>query len=98
MDLDNFLKSQTFKTGVFILLILLILLIVFKMGAIYGHKKSNFLHKYDNYHGQVHGGTFFGHRRGAFNKDMYGEFLLKKKLMSDKIILESKTVKESDAE
>ena len=91
MDIDKFLKSQTLKTGIFVLLILLILLIVFKMGVIHGHKKSIYSHKYDNYQSQIHGGKFFGYRRGAFNKDMYGELLLKKKLITDKIMLESKT-------
>lgn len=98
MDLDKFLKSQTFKTGVFVLLVLFILLMVFKLGVVHGYKKSIYSHKYGNYHGQIHGGTFFGHRRGAFNKDMYGELLLKKKLIIDKIMLQSKTSKESEAE
>ena len=98
MGLDKFLKSQTFKTGVFVLLVLLILLMVFKLGVIHGHKKSIYSPKYGNYYGQIHGDTFFSHRRGAFNKDMYEELLLKKKLITDKIMLESKTGEEPGVE
>jgi len=98
MDLGKFLKSQTFKTGAFILLVLFILLMVFKLGVVYGYKKSIYSHKYGNSHSQTHRATFFGHHRGAFNEDIYGKHFLNKKLIIDKMMLESKTDEESRVE
>ena len=98
MDIDKFLKSQTFKTGAFVLLVLFILLMVFKLGVVHGYKKSIYSHKYGNNHAQTHRAMFFGYHRGAFNEDIYGKFLLKKKLIINKTILESKTDKESGVE
>ena len=90
MDLDKFLKSQTLKTGAFVLLVLFILLMVFKLGVVHGYKKSIYSHKYGNNHSQTHRAMFFGHHRGAFNEDIYRKLLFKKKLITDKIMLESK--------
>lgn len=84
MDLDRFLKSQTFKTGVFVLLVLFVLLIVFKIGFIHGHKKAISPHKYGNNYSQAYGGTFFGHYKGTISKDVHKKFLLKKELIMDK--------------
>ena len=98
MDIDKFLKSQTFKTGTFVLLVLFVLLMVFKIGFIHGHKKAISPHKYGNNYAQTHRAMFFGYHRGAFNEDIYGKFLLKKKLIINKTILESKTDKESGVE
>jgi len=84
MDLDRFLKSQTFKTGAFVLLVLFVLLIVFKIGFIQGHKKAISPHKYGNNYSQIHRGTFFGHYKGTVSKDMREKLLLKKKLITDK--------------
>ena len=84
MDLDRFLKSQTFKTGVFVLLVLFVLLLVFKIGFIYGYKKAISPHKYGNNYSQTHGGTFFGHYKETVSKDLHEKFLIKKKLITDK--------------
>ena len=48
MDLDKFLRSQTFKTGGFVLLVLFVLIIVFKLGFIHGYKKAISPHKFGN--------------------------------------------------
>ena len=83
MDLDKFLKSQTFKTGAFVLLVLFVLLIVFKIGFIHGYKKAISPHKYGNNYSQTCGGTFFGHYKGTVSKDLHERLLIKKKLITD---------------
>lgn len=83
MDLNTFCKSQTFKTGVFVLFVLFIFLIVFKLGVVHGYKKAHFSQKYGaNYH-RVLGGTFFGHQGGAFDKDMLKNFSFKRQFIKD---------------
>ena len=91
MDLDRFLKSQTFKTGVFVLLVLFVLLIVFKIGFIHGYKKAISPRIYGNNYSQTHRGTFFGHYKGAASKDVREKFLLKKKFITDKESVEEDT-------
>jgi len=98
MDIDKFLKSQTFKTGTFVLLVLFVLLIVFKFGVISGYKKANFSHTRGNNYSQVHGSAFFGHQSGLRNKTIRGELFFKKKLIPDKIMIDSEADKESGAE
>lgn len=96
MNLDNFLKSQTFKTGMFVLLVLFVFLIVFKLGVLHGYKKV--IYKHGNSYNQTHKSIFFGHNRGVFNKDIYEKLLLKKTLIEDTSTLDSKTDEESGAE
>ena len=84
MDLNRFLKSQTFKTGAFILLVLFVLLMVFKTGFIHGYKKAIFPHKYSSDYSQTHGETFFDHYKGTGSKDLHEKLLMKKKLIIDK--------------
>lgn len=97
MNLDKYLSSQTFKTGMFVVVVLLVFLIVFKLGVVHGHKKAIHSQRSGQNFSQTYGGTsFFGHYRGTFNKDMHGGFLLKKQLIKDKIILDSKVDEESE--
>ena len=96
MNLDNFLKSQTFKTGMFVLLVLFVFLIVFKLGVLHGYKKA--IYKHGNNYSQTHKSIFFGHSREAFNKDIYKKLLLKKTLIEDKSTLDLAEGSESDAE
>lgn len=84
MNLDKFMNSQTFKTGTFVLLVLLVLLIVFKIGFIHGYKKAISPHKYGNNYSQIYGGTFSDHYKGTASKDMREKFLLKMKFITDK--------------
>ena len=95
MDLDKFLKSQTFKTGAFVLLVLFVLLIVFKIGFIHGHKKAISPHKYGNNYSQTYRGTFLGHYRGTVSKDLQSKLIFKKRLIEGKVILDSETGEES---
>lgn len=106
MDMDNFLKSQTFKTGMFVLLVIFALLLVFKLGVLHGYKKANFSHGYGAaYHRTIHS-TVFGHQRGAisnykrgtFNKEMFERVLLKKQLIKSKAMSDSEVESESDSE
>ena len=96
MNLDNFLKSQTFKTGTFVLLVLFVFILVFKLGVFHGHKKA--IYKYNNNYNQTHRSIFFGHSRGVLNKDMYKKLLLKKILIEDKSTLDSKVDEGSGVE
>jgi len=96
MNLDKYINSQTFKTGTFVVVILLVFLFVFKLGVLLGHKKAIHSERYGYNSGHIYRGGSFGHYRGAFNKDMYGEFLLKKKFIKDETVLDSKTDKESE--
>ena len=96
--MDKFLRSQTFKTGVFVLLVLFILLIVFKLGVFHGYKKATYPHIYGTNYSQIHAGTFFGKHGGSFNKDMHRKLFLKRELIRDKMMLESKTEEESGVE
>jgi len=99
MELDKFLKSQTFKTGVFVLFVLFVLLFVFKMGVFYGFKKANFSHGYGaTYHRTVGSpmfgnqrGAIFNHKRSTVNKDLYKGIILKKQLIKNKATVDSTT-------
>jgi len=84
MELDKFLKSHTFKTGAFVLIVLFILLIVFKLGVLHGYKKAIFPHRGGFDIHRSAGDTFFGHQRGAINKDVYKAIILKKQLNIEK--------------
>lgn len=99
MDLDRFLKSQTFKTGVFVLLVLFVFLLVFKIGFIHGYKKAISPHKYGtNYSHQIQKGTYFGNHSEMFNKDIHSKLLFKKKFIEGKVMLDFETDKEPEAE
>ena len=106
MDMDKFLKSQTFKTGVFVLFVIFVFLLVFKMGIFYGHKKANFSHgygatQYRTIHGTVFGhqrGTIFNHKRDTFNKEMFEKVILKRQLIKDKVTSDSEAENESNSE
>ena len=106
MDKDKFLKSQTFKTCMFVLLVIFVLLLVFKLCVLQGYKKANFSHgygatQYRTIHGTVFGhqrGTIFNHKRGTFNKEMFEKVLLKKQLIKDKVTSDSGAEDESDSE
>ena len=97
MNLDKYINSQTFKTGAFVIVVLLVFLFVFKLGVVHGHKKAIHSQRYDHNFGQIYRGTSFGHHRWVFNKDIYGEFLLQKKFIKDETVLDSKTDEESEA-
>ena len=74
MNLDTFLKSQTFRTGVFVLLVLFILMFIFKLGVLHGYKKAIFHHAYGvNKHRSVEN-MYFRHRTSAFKKEMFGNY------------------------
>ena len=106
MNLDKFLKSQTFKTGVFVLFVIFIFLFVFKLGVFHGYKKANFSHGYGATHYRaVHGtafgyqrGAIFNHKKGMFSKEMFEKALLKKQLIKDRIIPDSGAEDTSDSE
>ena len=95
--MDNFLKSQTFKTGMFVLFVIFTLLLVFKLGVLHGYKKANFSHGYGatqnrTIHGTIFGhqrGTIFNNKRGTFNKEMFEKVLLKKQLIKDGTVPDS---------
>ena len=95
MDLDKFLKSQTFKTGTFVLIVLFVFLIIFKLGVVHGYKKASFSYKYGFNSHRVIGAKFFGHQKGAFNKEMLKNFSSKEHLIKIKAILDS--VEESES-
>jgi len=95
--MDTFLKSQTFKTGMFVLLVLFVLLIIFKLGVVHGYKKAHFSQIYGaKYHHMVPG-KFFGHQRGAFNKGAFGDFSYKKRLIKVEAVSDSTVGNESGA-
>ena len=99
MDLDKFLKSQTFKTGLFVLLILFVLVLVFKIGVVYGHKKAHFSYKHDFNHHRVIESKFFGHQKGVFSKkDILKSSYLKRHIMKIEALFDSVVENESDAE
>jgi len=78
--MDNFLKSQTFKTGVFVLFVLFVLLMVFKMGVKVGIKKA-LLHQYRGGYDQMVRHKYWGHREGMFKKAMFDKTMFEKKLL-----------------
>lgn len=80
---DKFLESQTFKTGTFVLLVLFILIMVFKLGVIHGNKKVTYPHKYGNNYSQIHGGTFSSHFKGMSTEDVHKKILFMKKVITD---------------
>lgn len=84
MNIDTFLKSQTFKTGAFVLFVLFIFLIVFKLGVVHGYKKASFSQKYGVNNHRMVGSKFSGHRGGVLNKEMLGNFYLKKHFITTK--------------
>ena len=106
MDLDKFLRSQTFKTGVFVLFVIFALLFVFKLGVFHGYKKANFSHGYDATHYRAAHGTIFGyqnstvfnHKKGMFSKEMFERTFLKKQLIKDGTVPDSATGDASDLE
>ena len=79
MNLDKFLTSQTFKTGIFVLLVLFVFVIVFKMGVVFGYKKAHFSYKYGTDYHKVIGTKFWGHQKSVFGK----EHLIKIKALLD---------------
>lgn len=98
MNLDKYINSQTLKTGMFVIAVLLVFLFVFKLGVVHGHKKAIHSQIYGHNSGQmIYRGASFGHHRRVFNKDIYREFLLQKKLIKDETVLDSKMDKESEA-
>lgn len=98
MDLDKFMKSQTFKTGTFVVVVLFVLLFVFKLGILHGQKRATYLHGGRDYSRQIYGGKYFGNHSGVFGKYMHNKLLLKKKFIEGKIMLDSETDEESEAE
>jgi len=99
MNLDTFLKSQTFRTGIFVLFVLFVLVLVFKLGVLHGYKKAFFHQGYGaNKHRDV-GSNFFRSHRGAFNKDMFGNYSTKIEIIKAKTLSGLKEVgSESDKE
>jgi len=98
MDMDKFLKSQTFKTGAFVLLVIFVLLFVFKLGVLYGYKKTNFSHGYGINHHRTFGSPMFRNHGGTLNKEMFGKIILKRQLIKDKALSDSATEDESGSE
>lgn len=92
MDLNKFIGSQTFKTGMFVLIVLFVLLFVFKLGVILGHHKGvSYSHQYN----KIHGSASFDHFKGEFGEDMHAKLIFKKRFMQDKSIVDSAIDKES---
>jgi len=97
--MDNFLKSQTFKTGVFVLVVLFILMFVFKLGILHGYKKAIFHQSYGSFKHQNVGGMHFRHQGSALKKDSFGNYTAKFELMKEKRLIGSKQdLSESDKE
>lgn len=71
MDFNKIFQSKTFKTGIFILVGLLVFLFIFKLGLVVGFKKANFSYKWgENYHR-----NFAGPRQGFFRGFSDREFI-----------------------
>jgi len=87
--MDKFLKSQTFKTGMFVLFVIFVLLFVFKMGVFYGYKKANFSHLYSAAHHRTTHSPIFRSHRGNFNKEIFRKVILKRQLIKDKATSDS---------
>ena len=84
MNLDNFLKSQTFKTGVFVLFVLFIFMLVFKLGVLHGYKKAFFHQGYGiNKHLNA-GNNFYRHHKGVFDKNKFGDYSAKIEIIKAK--------------
>lgn len=95
MDLDKFLKSQTFKTGAFVLLVLFVLLIVFKLGVVHGYKKAHFSHTYGFSSHRIIGEKFFGHQKGMLIRKGFEDYSIKDRFIKTKVILDSTAESES---
>jgi len=87
--MDNFLKSQTFKTGMFVLLVLFVLTMVFKMGVRVGVKRAPH-HQFSIIYGQRFGGHFRGHSGVMFKKAMFDKTMFEKKLLLKKQLIKDK--------
>ena len=97
MNIDKFLESQTFKTGTFVLLVLFVFVIVFKLGVLHGYKKARFSsHGYGTgFHRNIDN-SIFGYKKSSANKEMFAKFILKKQLLKDMTISDSIVEDESD--
>ena len=91
MGLDKYINSHTFKTGVFVIVVLLLFLFVFKLGVVHGHKKAVHSERYNNNFDYIHRSTSLGQHVGAFNKDMYKKLLLKRNFIKNETGLDLKT-------
>ena len=91
MNLDKYINSQTLKTSVFVIVVLLVFLFVFKLGVFHGYKKATHSQIYGHNFSQIYKGTSFSHYRGAFGGNIHGKFLFSKKFIEDKMLLDSKT-------
>jgi len=97
--MDKFLKSQTFKTGVFVLVVLFILMFVFKLGVLHGYKKAFFYQGYGiNKHLNA-GNNFYRHHRAVFDKNVFGHHSTKMEIIKAKKLSDLKeSSSESDEE